>query len=96
MTLNYVKLGRAVTVMKYLPSVVSLIYLAKTLICNKITFPVSNLLNFAELVENDSLKSIYKKNYQYSYFYLIYHCLLQKIQELLTNELDNFTKILIV
>ena len=76
MTLNCVKLGRAVTFMKHLASVVSLIFLAKTLIWNKITFPASNLLNFAELVENEPLKSIYKKIYQYSYFYSIYHCLM--------------------
>ena len=49
MTLNRVKLGRAVTFMKYLASVVSLIFLAKTLIWNKITFPASNSLNLAEL-----------------------------------------------
>ena len=76
MTLNRVKLGCAVTFMKYLASVVSLIFLPKTLIWNKITFPASNLLNFAELVENEPLKSIYKKIYQYSYFYSIYHCLM--------------------
>ena len=76
MTLNSVKLGHAVTFMKYLANVVSLIFLAKILTWNKITFPASNLLNFEELVENESLKSIYKKNYQYSYFYLIYHCLM--------------------
>ena len=58
MTLNRVKLGRAVTFMKYLASVVSLIFLAKTLIWNKITFPASNLLNSAELVENEPLKSV--------------------------------------
>ena len=58
MTLNCVKLGRAVTFMKYLASVVSLIFLAKTLIWNKITFPASNLLNSAELVENEPLKSV--------------------------------------
>ena len=58
MTLNCVKLGHAVTFMKYLASVVSLIFLAKTLIWNKITFPASNLQNFAELVENEPLKSI--------------------------------------
>ena len=46
-------------------------------------FLASNLLNFADLVENESLKSIYKKNYQYSYFYLIY-------QEIVANELDNY------
>ena len=61
MTLNCVKLGRAVSFMKYLASVASLIFLAKTLIWNKITFPVLNLLNFGELVENEPLESIYKK-----------------------------------
>ena len=66
MNLNCVKLGRAVTFMKYLASVVSLTFLAKTLIWSKITFPESNLLNFAELVESVPLKSIYKKIYQYS------------------------------
>ena len=40
MTLNRVKLGRAITFMKYLASVVSLIFLVETLICNKIKFPV--------------------------------------------------------
>ena len=76
MTLNCIELGRAVTFMKYLASVVYLIFLAKTLIWNKITFPASNLLNFVEQVKNEPLKSIYKKNYQYSYFYSIYHCLM--------------------
>ena len=38
MTLNRVKLGRAVTFMKYLASVISLIVLPKILIWNKITF----------------------------------------------------------
>ena len=37
MTLNHVKLGRAVTFVKYLASVVSLIFLAKTLVWNKIS-----------------------------------------------------------
>ena len=63
MTLNRVKLGGAVTFMKYLASVVSLIFLPKTLIWNKITFLASILLNFAELVENVLMKSICKKNY---------------------------------
>ena len=62
MTLNRVKLGRAVTFMKYLASVVLLIFLPKTLFWNKITFSASNLLNFAELVENELMKSISKKN----------------------------------
>ena len=56
MTLNRVKLGRAVTFMKYLADVVSLIILAKTLIWNKIAYPASNLQNFAELVENEPMK----------------------------------------
>ena len=63
MTLNRTKLGHAVTFMKYLAGVVSLIFLTKTLIWNKITFPASNLQNFAELAENEPLKSIYKKFY---------------------------------
>ena len=58
MTLNPVKLGRAVTFMKYLVRVVPLIFLPKTLIWNKITFPARNLLNFAEMVENQLMKSI--------------------------------------
>ena len=94
MTLNRVKLGSAVTFMKYLAGVVSLTFLAKTLIWNKIAFPASNLQNFAELVENEPLKSVYKKIYQYSFFHLIYHYLMKRYQELITKELDNI-KILI-
>ena len=95
MTLNPAKLGRVVTFVKYFAGVVSLILLAKTLIWNKITFSASNLQNFAELVENGPLKSIYKKLYQYSFFYPIYHYLMKRFQELITKELDNFIKILI-
>ena len=58
MTLNLIKLGRAVTFMKYLVNAVSLIFLPKTLIWNKITFPASNSLNLAELVLNEPIKSI--------------------------------------
>ena len=61
MTLNDVKLGRAVTFMNYLASVVSLIFLPKTLIWNKITLRLSNLLNLAELVVNELTKSISKR-----------------------------------
>ena len=39
MPLNRVKLGRAVTFIKYLASVVSLEFLALALIWNKVTFP---------------------------------------------------------
>ena len=64
MTLNCVKLGRAVTFMKYLATVVSLMFLPKTLIWYKITFRLSNPQNLAELVGNELTKSINKKNYQ--------------------------------
>ena len=74
MTLNRVKLEPAVTLMKYFASVVSLIFLPKTLILNKITFPASNSLNFAELVENEFMNSISKKMYQNSFLYPIYRC----------------------
>ena len=61
MTLNRVKLGCTVTFMKYLASVVFLIYLAKTLIWYKTTFTALNSLNLAVLVVNEPMKSIYKK-----------------------------------
>ena len=61
MTLNRVKLGCAVTFMKYLASVVSLTFLTKTLIWNKIAFQALNFLNFAEVVVNEPTKSFYKK-----------------------------------
>ena len=61
MTLNCAKLGHAVTFMKYLSSVVSLMFLPKTLKWNKITFRLSNSLNLAELVANELSNSISKK-----------------------------------
>ena len=51
MTLNPVKLGHAFTFRKHLASVVSITFLQKTLIWNKITFPALNSLNLVELVE---------------------------------------------
>ena len=72
MTLNRLKLGRAVSFIEYIASVVSLIFLAKTLIWNKINFPTLNLMNLAELVENEPMKSIYQKIYQNFFFCLIY------------------------
>ena len=60
MTLNRVTLGRAVTFMRYLAKVVSLIFLPKTLNQNIITFPASNSLNLAELVVNELMKIFYK------------------------------------
>ena len=64
MSLNCVKLGHAVTLTKDLASAVSLIFLPKTLIWNKITFPVSNLLNFGELLKSELMKNISKKIYK--------------------------------
>ena len=61
MTLNRVKPGRAVTFMTYLTSLVSLVFLPKILIWNKITLWLSNSLNFTEPVVNELTKSISKK-----------------------------------
>ena len=61
MALNQVKVKHAITFMKYLARVVSLIFLPKTFIWNKTSFPASDSLNFAELVENELMKSIFKK-----------------------------------
>ena len=94
-TLNRVKLGCAVTFTKYFTSVVSIVILPKSLIWNKTMFPTSNLLNLAELVVNELVKSISKNACQYSFFYLIYHCLMYRLQELIIKELDNFNKNLI-
>ena len=66
--LNRVKLRWAVTFMRYIAHVVSLIFLAKTLIWNKITFPASNLLNLAELVVNEPMKSITWGKQMHSYY----------------------------
>ena len=57
MTINRVKLECAVALMKYLSNTVSLIFLPKTLNWKNL-----NLLNFAELVINELMKSISKKN----------------------------------
>ena len=62
MNLNRVNLGPSVTFIKYLTKVVFLIFLPKTAIWNKITFPAPNLLNFTERIENMLMKSISKKN----------------------------------
>ena len=63
MTLKGVKLGPAITFIEYLTCVVSLIFLLKTLIWSKITPPASNLMNLAELLKNELMKSISKKIY---------------------------------
>ena len=73
MALNRVKLGLKVTFMKYLTSVVSLMFLPKTLIWNKIRLQLSNLPNLAELVVNELTKSVSKKNCKYFFFYPTYY-----------------------
>ena len=55
MTFNPVQLGRAVTFMKYLASVIFLIFLRKSLVLKKITFRLSNSLSLAEQVVNELL-----------------------------------------
>ena len=61
MTLNRVKLRCAVTFIEYLASAVTLIFLAKALIWNKITFWLINSLNLVELMVNELRKCISKK-----------------------------------
>ena len=65
MSLNFLKLGRAVTFMKDLANVVLLIFLPKTLVWSH----VPESLNFAELVVNELMKIMYKKSYRYSFSY---------------------------
>ena len=60
MTLNRGKVASAVTFTRYLVNVASLIFLPKTLIWNKITFPISNSVNLEELVGIELTKSICK------------------------------------
>ena len=87
MTLNCLKLGRAVTLMKYLASVVSLIFPPKPFIWNKIMFLISKLLNLVELVVNELTKSISKKftSIPFSIWFITARC----------KERDNFKKTLI-
>ena len=62
MTLYCAKPEPAVFFIKYFTSVVSLIFLPKILIWNKITFPASHSLHLPELVVNELMKSISKKH----------------------------------
>ena len=71
MILNHVKLKRAVTFMKYAASVVSLIFLSKPLISNKMKFLASNLLLLAEEMENELKTTISGNIYRYSFLYPI-------------------------
>ena len=61
MILNRIKVGRGVTFMKYLASVVYLIFLQEILVWKKISFSELNSLILAELVVNELMKSISQK-----------------------------------
>ena len=65
MAINRVKLGRAVTFMKHLSSVVLLILSSETLIWT--AFPALNSLNLAELVVSELMTSISKININISF-----------------------------
>ena len=58
MTPTRIKLRPAVTFMKYLASVTSLLFIPKILIWNKITFRLTNSLNLAEPEVNELTKTI--------------------------------------
>ena len=92
MTLNHVTLGYAVTFVKLLASVLSLIFLQETLIWNKIVLLASNLLNLSDLVE----KILNLQKFSSIFLFLSELSLLNVyFQVNITKELDNFTEILI-
>ena len=103
-----VKLGHAVTFLKWIASIISL----KISIWNKIALLVSNLLNFPKLVVNVlrkeylqncltiflflselSLINIYIFHIYHISYYISYNIYI--LQELITKELHNFRKTLI-
>ena len=74
--INQLRWRRAVIFMKYLACAVSLFFLRKTLIWNKMSFPASNLLNLPELVSNELKKVISTNICQYWFFLWNFHCLM--------------------
>ena len=71
MILNYAKLGHVFTLLKDLASVVTLSFLLKTLIWNKMAFLASNSTKPAGLEVNLLKKTICKNIYQSSFLYTI-------------------------
>ena len=69
MILDHAKLGLTFTFMKDFASVVTLSFLPKTLIWNKMAFLASNSLKLAGLAVNPLKKTIFKNIYQYSNIY---------------------------
>ena len=76
MVVNHAKLGHAFIFTKDLARVVTLGFLVKPLILNKMVFLASNLQKLAGLLVNQLKKIISKNNYQCSFLCTIYHCLL--------------------
>ena len=64
MICDHAKLGRLFTFMKDLASIVTLSFLLKTLIRNKVTFLASNSVKLARLLVNPLKKTISKYIYQ--------------------------------
>ena len=73
MTLNRVKVGRAVTFVKYLSGVVSLMFLPKTLIWNKNHVSGIKFAEFCRASEKWTNVEYLQKIYQYFFFCPIYH-----------------------
>ena len=71
MILDNAKLGGTFIFMKDLASVVTLIFLLKTSIWNKMVFLESNSLKLVGLAVNPLKETISKDIYQYSFLYAI-------------------------
>ena len=69
MILDHAKLGHIFSFMKDLASIVTLNFLPKTLISNKMAFPASNSLKLAGLVINQLKKAI-SKTFTNIHFYI--------------------------
>ena len=74
MTINRVKLERAVIFIKYTASVVPLIFPPKTLILKKIVLATSNSLKVLELVGNELGKS-FSECVQQFFFFFFFFCI---------------------
>ena len=59
--LNRLKRERTVIFIKYIATVIFLVFPPKTLISSKIMLPASNLLKVLELVENELEKTFFRK-----------------------------------
>ena len=62
MVLNNIKLERTVILIKYITTIVSLLFILKTLTWDKIVLPASNLLNLLELMGIELKKTFSKSD----------------------------------